>query len=148
MMIPPSILQTGFPTLLAWLAIAGAAGACLRYGVDRLAHRLIPTALPVGILVVNLSGALFIGLLAGILTAHTGTTGSAWAGDVDPEYHTTWVILSVGFAGSYTTFSGWMVQTAELVEAGDLKDALLNLLLSIVPGILLTLAGIRIGMML
>jgi fluoride exporter len=117
------------------MALGGALGALMRYGWVTL-FPVQDTAFPLAIFTEN------------ILGAHTVTTGSAWAGDVDPEYHTTWVILSVGFAGSYTTFSGWMVQTAELVEAGDLKDALLNLLLSIVPGILLTLAGIRIGMML
>ncbi|TVQ65914.1 MAG: CrcB family protein [Balneolaceae bacterium] len=138
--------QVDIPMLLLWLAGAGAAGACLRYGVDRLVHRLFPTSLPVGILAVNLSGSLFIGLLFGALAAGTGMDGMQGAGGIHPEYHSLWLTLSVGFAGSYTTFSGWMVQTVELLEAGDLKDAFWNLFLSILPGLLLTLAGIQIGL--
>ncbi len=131
--------------LLLLLAAAGAAGACLRYGVDRLIHKIYPTSLPVGIMAVNLSGSLFIGLLFGIL-AGSGMAAVQETGGIHPDYHSVWIVLSVGFAGSYTTFSGWMVQTVELLEAGDVKDAFWNLFLSILPGLVLTLVGIRIGL--
>jgi fluoride exporter len=140
------VMASDKPMLILWLAVAGASGACLRYGVDRLVHKLYPTSLPVGILAVNLSGSLFIGVLFGLVAAGSGLAGGAETGRIHPEYHTLWVILSVGFAGSYTTFSGWMVQTAELLEAGDYRDAIWNLVLSIIPGLALTLAGIQIGL--
>lgn len=55
------------------------------------------------------------------------------------------LLLWIAAAGSYTTFSGWMVQTVELIQSGFVKTALINLLLSIIPGLLLTLAGIWLG---
>ena len=138
--------QIDVAVLLFLIAAAGAAGACLRYGVDRLIHKLYPTPLPVGIMAVNLSGSLFIGLLFGILASGSGMAGVQVKDGIHPDYLSVWIVLSVGFAGSYTTFSGWMVQTVELLEAGDIKDAFWNLFLSILPGMLLTLAGIRIGL--
>ncbi len=143
------LLLTAMPDtllLILWIAMAGAAGACLRYGVDRLMHKIFPTSLPVGILAVNLSGSFFIGVLFGLVASGSGMADVPEAGRIHPDYHTLWVILSVGFAGSYTTFSGWMVQTVELLEAGDAKDAFWNLALSIIPGLVLTLAGIQIGL--
>jgi fluoride exporter len=119
----------------ACLAIAGSLGACLRYGMDRLLHQMYSTSFPSGIMLVNLTGAFFIGWLA-------AASVSGWV--TDPAFQ----VLSLGFAGSYTTFSGWMVQTMELLMAGDRNKALANLLFTIIPGWLLTLAGWWLGMML
>lgn len=118
----------------AALTLAGALGACLRYGVDRLIHQLYPTSFPSGIMAVNLSGAFFIGWMAAI---------AASGGMDDPVFQ----ILSLGFAASYTTFSGWMVQSMELFMANARKAAFYNLLFTIVPGWLLTMVGWQLGML-
>ncbi len=115
------------------IGLAGAFGAVLRHGVDRFLHYAIPTSFPAGIMLVNLSGSLFIGFL----------TGWMITGVVDGSV---FLVLSVGFAGSYTTFSGWMVQTVELMENGLWKSAVWNLVLHVIPGWLLTLGGLFLGM--
>lgn len=117
------------------LAIAGALGACLRYGVDRLLHQKYPTAFPSGIMAVNLSGAFLIGLVSAI--AASGFLE-------EPQYQ----VLALGFAGSYTTFSGWMVQSLELYMSGYERAAVINLLITLIPGWLLTLAGWWLGLQL
>ena len=118
--------------LLLHIAAAGAAGALLRYAFDNWVHRLYPTTYPSGILMVNLSGAFFIGWLA----------GSAASGLVTDQQH---LILAVGFAGSYTTFSGWMVQTVELALAGAWSQSFSNIILHVFFGWILTLAGLWLG---
>ncbi|MBP3193678.1 fluoride efflux transporter FluC [Natronogracilivirga saccharolytica] len=118
--------------LLISLAAAGALGALLRYAFDNLVHRLYTTRYPSGILLVNLSGAFFAGWLA----------ASAATGLVTEQQH---IILAVGFAGSYTTFSGWMVQTVELALAGVWGQAFSNIMLHVVFGWLLTMAGLWLG---
>ena len=82
---------------LPWIAVAvlGALGAWLRFRVSGA----LPV--PLGTLAVNLSGSLFLGVLAG-----AGVGGDSL------------LVLGAGLLGSYTTFSTWMVDTHGLFEAG------------------------------
>jgi CrcB protein len=84
--------------------------------------------LPVGTLAVNLSGAFLLGLVAGL-----ALTGDA--------------LLLVGTAtlGSYTTFSTWMLETQRLVEDGEGRDAVVNIVLSLAAGIAAVALGRAIG---
>ena len=101
------------------VAVGAALGAPARYLLDRaLAGR---SRLPLGILVVNLSGCLAIGLLAG---AEPGTT--------------TGRLLGLGFLGSFTTAStlAW-----DVLALGARAGAGL-LALHVVGGLALTTAGL------
>lgn len=117
------------------LFLAGSAGACFRYGADRLIHMIWPTAYPSGTMLVNITGAFFAGIVA----------GQTLIGNITEPG---WIILSTGFAGSYTTFSGWMVQTVELFLSEYYRSALTNLVLTLIPGWLLTLSGFWLGVFL
>jgi CrcB protein len=83
----------------AWVAVAvaGGFGAGARFGLDRAVAARLGEAFPYGTLLVNVSGAFALGLLAG-----AGVHGDARR------------IAAVGFLGGYTTFSTWMVETARL----------------------------------
>lgn len=91
------------PSLLL-VALGGAVGGVLRYWVSRvLADRLGHASW--GILAVNASGALAIGLMTGLV--------------LDPATLATdglplWVLLATGVLGSYTTVSSFALQTLEL----------------------------------
>lgn len=96
-------------------AIAGGVGAVLRFFLDgvvtrRLAQRTQGTAYPYGILVVNLSGSLLIGLLVGV------------TGPLAPLS----VVLGVGALGGYTTFSTASFDTVQLLRRGRPIAALVN----------------------
>ncbi|MGH1562408.1 fluoride efflux transporter FluC [Mumia sp. DW29H23] len=100
---------------LTWalVGVLGGGGAACRFLVDSAVRSRWPTAMPWGTVVVNLSGSLLIGLLAG---AHLeGLIGAQ-----------TYAVAALGFCGGYTTFSTAMVETVRLAQAGDVRRAVLN----------------------
>jgi CrcB protein len=115
--------------LLTWFAVAlaGGAGALARLLVTEAVMRAAGVVAPLGILVVNLTGALAIGLLAGALH-----------GDGR-------MIVVTGFLGAYTTFSTWMVQTDELLITHRTRWAAANLAGPLVLGFGAVALGVAIG---
>jgi fluoride exporter len=107
-------------SLAVWIGVGvlGGCGALARFGLTLfVADRLHPH-FPAGTLLVNLSGAFLLGILA----------GAAVEGDAR-------LLLGAGLLGSYTTFSTWMVETQRIGEAGKRRIAVLNVLLSIILGL-------------
>lgn len=103
--------------ILLWIALAGAAGAVLRYGVIQWSHNshnlvIAGIAWPTGVLIVNVIGCLLAGLLIGWL--HTKAI-------VDERLQ---LILLVGFLGAFTTFSAFAVDTLHLFKDAGLFPAL------------------------
>lgn len=88
-----------------WLSfvIAAAAGAVLRHFVGGVVADRTTDAFPWGTLVVNATGSLLSGFVAGRS-----------------------VILATGFCGAYTTFSAFTFDTVRLLEKGDLRSAFSN----------------------
>jgi CrcB protein len=115
---------------LFWIAVAGAAGALTRYGLSGLVHTIAGTRLPWGTLVVNLLGCFLLGLA----TEVSGRTG--W---LSPEAR---IGVTIGFLGSFTTFSTFGVETFRAIESADWVGALSNVLLNVVGGLLFVLFGI------
>lgn len=107
------------PTITQLLAVAvgGAIGGMARIWVSGIVARWFGVTFPWGTLVVNVSGAAIIGVLAGILLA--------------PETRNimnvpAWFGLVIGILGSYTTVSSFSLQTLALVRANEPGRALLN----------------------
>lgn len=115
---------------LVWIAIgaAGGAGATARFAVDAAIATRLGRAFPFGTLVVNLSGAVALGLLIGVTLR-----GDAL------------LVVGTGAIGSYTTFSTWMFESHRLGEDGELAAGVLNIVLSIVAGLAAVAAGRAIG---
>ena len=113
------------------LCVAGAGGVLARYLVDGWLGR--PGGFPVGILVVNISGAFLAGLFYGVVADRPGI----------PD----WLRLgaSFGFLGAYTTFSTLSLDTVRLIQEGRLGLALLNSAGSLAAGILAVYAGLGLG---
>jgi CrcB protein len=86
-------------------------------------------AFPLGTFVVNITGALLLGLV----------TGLAVEGDA-------LVLIGTATLGSYTTFSTWMLETERLTEDGRLTVAAFNILLSLLVGVGAIALGRAIGM--
>ncbi len=113
-----------------WLGVAalGGAGAIARFLLDGAIAQRLGRGFPFGTLIVNLTGAVLLGLLAGL----------ALKGDA-------LVLAGTATLGSYTTFSTWMLETHRLGEDGDARVALLNAAIGLAAGIAAAAAGRAIG---
>jgi CrcB protein len=118
--------------IIAGLAVAGALGAVVRFLVDHSVQRRSPSNFPVGILVVNLSGCLVLGLL----------TGSALHHGLSAPWLT---VDGTGFVGAYTTFSTFTFDTVRLAENGQWGYSLVNVLVSLGVGVGAAATGLALG---
>ena len=115
----------------AALSVAGASGVLARYLVDVWLGR--PGGFPIGIFVVNITGAFVAGLLYAIFTDRPGI----------PD----WVRLgaTLGFLGAFTTFSTLSVDTVNLLQQGRLGLAIINSAGSLAAGLIAASAGLALG---
>jgi fluoride exporter len=118
-------------TLLAVL-VGGFAAAIARQELFSAVQERASTQFPVGILVVNLSGAFVLGFLYGLGVA------SHW-----PHWAATGV--QTGFIGAYTTYSTWAVDSMALIRGGAGRAAAGNLAGSLAAGVLLAWGGATLG---
>jgi fluoride exporter len=117
---------------LLLIALGGAIGTVGRYLFSGFAHRISNTIVfPVGTLTVNLLGSFLIGLLWGWFENSV----------LSPPLRS---FLFIGILGGFTTFSSFSLETINLMRDGELKLALLNLLLNNVLGIGLAFLGFAI----
>ena len=95
--------------LAAPLVISAGAipGALIRYYVTLLLVRRLGVRFPYGTVVVNLSGALLIGFVS------TWALGLSQSSLIGPDLQ---LLLVTGFLGSYTTFSTYALDTANLAR--------------------------------
>jgi CrcB protein len=103
-----------------WLAVGvlGGLGALARFLLDTLVSTASGARFPLGTLLVNLSGALVLGLLVGI----------ALSGDA-------YLLAGTAVIGSYTTFSTWMLESHRLAEDGRRWLLWANVALSLMLGV-------------
>lgn len=86
-------------------ALAGGIGAALRFIIDGLVARRVRSRIPVGTLLINVTGSFLLGLMVALATDHSGLS----------ELRT---VLGTGLLGGYTTFSTASVETVNLAR-GD-----------------------------
>jgi CrcB protein len=117
---------------LVGVSIAGAIGAPARYVVERAITRRRGGAFPLGTFVVNVSGSLALGVIAGAALYH-GFAGApkAW--------------LGTGFCGAYTTFSTFALETVALDERGQRRVATSYLVLSTIVGCAAAALGLAVA---
>lgn len=117
----------------AWVAVGllGGVAAGARFVIDHEIAARAGGPFPVGILAVNLSGALALGVLAG-----ASLDGTAF------------VVAAGGGIGSFTTFSTWILDSHRLHGAGETRLALLNLGGSLLSGFAAVAVGHWLGSML
>lgn len=89
------------------VAAGGGAGAVARFVVDGEVSTRWPSRRPRATVLINITGAALLGLLAGL------PLGGPWL-----------VLLSAGFCGGYTTFSSAMVESVRVAESDELARSL------------------------
>lgn len=117
-------------TAPAWIAVGllGGVAAAARFLIDAEIAARVNSKFPLGILAVNLSGSLVLGVLAG-----AALHGEALA------------IVAGGGIGSFTTFSTWILDSHRLDEAGESRLAWLNIGVSLVAGFAAVALGHWLG---
>lgn len=112
-----------------YVALGGSLGSAARYLLASAVQNRVEAGLPIGTLVVNITGSVLLGFLVRYAL-------SAPAVSVEIR-----ALITTGFCGGYTTFSTFSYETAALVESGDYGRASLYVGLSVA----LALVGTFIG---
>jgi CrcB protein len=117
-------------SVLLWVGVVliGGGGAVARFAVDGAVGSRLGRDFPFGTLVVNLSGAVVLGLLTGL------------ALDDDAA-----LLAGTAAVGSYTTFSTWLFETQRLDEERQHRAAAGNVAASLVLGVAAAALGRAIG---
>jgi fluoride exporter len=112
--------------------IGGGLGSTLRHIVNVATPRLLGTAFPYHTFIINISGSIIMGLIAGYL-AFKGEASQPWR-----------LFLMTGILGGYTTFSAFSLDSMLLYERGALGLAAFYVLGSVVFSIAGLFAGLSL----
>ncbi len=115
------------------VAAGGALGSVGRFVTSEWMTRLAGKGFPWGTLTVNLVGSLLAGLAFAWLTGREGAL--AWLR----------LLLLVGVLGGFTTWSSFALETLLLGRSGSPGTAWVYVSASLVGGLLLVWAGMRLG---
>lgn len=117
---------------MLYVGIGGFIGSILRYGIGALMlPRLADWKFPLNTVLVNISGCLAAGLLAGVMEKHR-----LFGPDVK-------LFIFIGLLGGFTTFSAFALETVTLIQRNALGTAIVNVAVSVVFGILALWLGMK-----
>jgi CrcB protein len=112
--------------------VGGGLGTVLRHMVNVFCLRNLGTAFPYHTFIINITGSIVMGLIAGYL---------AFKGDASQPWR---LFLMTGILGGYTTFSAFSLDAALLYERGELGLAAFYVLGSVLFSILGLFAGLAL----
>ncbi len=112
-----------------FVAIGGTLGVLSRYYLQAwILGRTGPSI--IALFAINVSGAFAIGLVTTLAVERSLMNAEAR------------LFLTTGFLGGYTTFSSWMFESMQLIEAGNIARAALNVIGSSLAGLVAVYLGI------
>jgi len=116
---------------MAYLAVilGGGIGALLRYLSTQLINSILKIQFSFGTIFVNCVGALLIGFLVNFFDLYS----------LNPKWR---LLIITGFLGGYTTFSAYSLETVQYFMNGNIKYAILNILINNVLCIMFVLFGL------
>jgi CrcB protein len=116
--------------LVIAIAVGGALGSLARHFLSSAIYSATGTAFPWGILIVNILGGLFMGLIVelGALKLNYSMEMRAF--------------LTTGILGGFTTFSTFSLDAALLIERGELVSAAVYMVVSVVLSVLALFSGL------
>jgi len=112
--------------------LGGGLGASLRHGINLLSARTLGTGFPYSTLIINITGSIVMGLIAGYF---------AFRGDASQHWR---LFLTTGILGGYTTFSAFSLDAALLYERGAIGLAAFYVLASVILSIIGLFAGLAL----
>jgi len=118
---------------LAAIASGGAIGALLRFWISNGVYSVIGRDFPYGTLAVNIIGSFAMGI-GFILLVERAALAPEWR-----------AFLLVGLLGALTTFSTFSIETLNLIEAGAILKAGLNMMLSVTVCMIAVWGGVLLA---
>ncbi|MDH6342463.1 CrcB protein [Parabacteroides sp. PFB2-12] len=115
---------------LLWVGLGGGIGSIFRYLTSVWVLKRYAADFPLATFVVNMVGCLLIGLIVGL------SFRAQW---IDQHMK---LFLVTGFCGGYTTFSTFSLENWGLLEAGNYTSLFLNIVGSVLLGILAVWIGL------
>lgn len=117
--------------IFLWIGFGGFFGAITRFLIGSwLSGTVGSAAFPTATFVINITGSFVLGLFAGGAFSLPSHVMSA---------------LTVGFLGSYTTFSTFSVETLRLIEQNQVPLAFLYATGSVVAGLIGAWSGVALA---
>ncbi|HCE2907964.1 TPA: fluoride efflux transporter CrcB [Vibrio parahaemolyticus] len=121
-------------SILGFIALGGAIGACSRYLVSEFCVLLFGRGFPYGTLTVNVVGSFIMGLLIAAFESEILAT-EPWR-----------QVIGLGFLGALTTFSTFSMDNVLLMHQGAFFKMGLNILLNVVLSISAAWIGFQLLM--
>ena len=118
------------------IGLGGFLGANARFLVSSWATRLLGASFPYGTFLANISGSLLLGVTIAVL--HDRALLAS------PQRQ----FFVVGFLGAYTTFSTFAYESMQLFQNGNVLLGVLNIVGSVMVGLLAVVCGFLIGRLL
>lgn len=119
-------------TKLLIIGCGGFFGAILRYLIAGWVYTLSGGDFPLGTLVVNVVGSFSLGLVLGLADHFV----------LHPQVS---LFLTIGLLGAFTTFSTFSYESWALIEVGSYGQALINIVGSLVIGVVAVVLGLMLG---
>ena len=107
-------------------------GGMLRHSVNQVSPRIFGFDLPIGTLLINVTGSLLLGAIAGLFASRGHPS------------HNLQLFLTTGVLGGFTTFSAFSLEAALLWQRGQLVSCLLYVLASVGFAIVSVFAGLAL----
>jgi len=104
-------------------------GGLARWGAGSLAGQWLGKSFPFGTMFINVAGSFFLGCLAAYLAQRLAHHDASWIKADDLR-----LLLAVGFAGSFTTFSTFEYEAYALLRNGSYGLTLAYVLGSVAIG--------------
>ncbi|MEN8144343.1 MAG: fluoride efflux transporter CrcB [Gemmatimonadota bacterium] len=114
------------------VALGGAIGAVLRYGVSGWIHAHGSASFPWGTLVVNVAGSFALGFAYHVLSNSTASV----------ELRT---FVTIGLLGAFTTFSTFSYEAVALLQDGDWGRGIVYVAGSVLLGLVGIVAGLGLA---
>ena len=121
-------------SILGYIALGGAFGACSRYLVTELFVVLLGRGFPYGTLTVNVVGSFIMGLLIAAFESEIIA--------IEPWRQ----IIGLGFLGALTTFSTFSMDNVLLMQQGAFLKMGLNIVLNVILSISAAWLGFQLLM--